>query len=193
MLTIRAPHGNRTVAALVPCCLLAAWGARAAAEAWRLRARPALATLLLASAAIPSAYDYFVRYPRTPDLGERFATGADAVAKWVRAHPELRGLRVHNEFNASVVRFVSGRDDLVFLRPKEMKAAAAPGLYLAPSPESVGGRHLRVTRIAGAWNQRFTLIEVAAQEAGGGDGTPLRYISGENQNRVTFPSPSIQN
>jgi hypothetical protein len=118
VLTNDGPHANRTVSALLPIALLAAWGVRAFLRDLRLegaRAALAAAAVVLAAGAV-SLKGYFVDYPKVPDLRLRFTAASYEVGRYVRTLPEAAPVYVSRAFHPSVVRFVSGRGEET-LRP----------------------------------------------------------------------------
>lgn len=168
-LTIGAPHGNRTIAAVVPACLLAAWGARAAAAGLTIPARwrPALAIAVVAVTGFVTAHDYFIRYAGSRAIVEAFNPESVAAGDWLRGIPPGDAPVISREFSESVVRFVSLRDDLRFLPLRDVAAAPlAPGRYLVRSEAVFGGAldgvEHTTTAIAGSWGQQLVLVTVVS-------------------------------
>lgn len=116
MLTDAAPHGLRMLSALLPLCLLAAWGLEQALADFRLVAprklRLALA-VLTASLGFSTAWTYFRIYPLHPDTRAAFSPQAYEVGRFLRSLPPETPVQVSRRIDENVVTFVSGRKELV--------------------------------------------------------------------------------
>ncbi|MEW6517671.1 MAG: glycosyltransferase family 39 protein [candidate division FCPU426 bacterium] len=110
--TDASPHGLRMLSAVIPACLLAAWGLEQALADFRLETplgrNLALAVLLL-SVGLTTVHAYFVVYPCHPAVRPAFSPYPYEVGRFVRALPPETPVQVSRRFDESVVAFVSGR------------------------------------------------------------------------------------
>lgn len=114
MLTDAAPHGLRMLSALLPACLLAAWGLERAFTDLRLNApawRGLALAVLIAGLGSATAYTYFRVYPRHPATRPAFSPHAYEVGRFLRTLPAGTLVQVSRRFDPGVVSFVSGREE----------------------------------------------------------------------------------
>ncbi len=145
VLTRPAPHGLRTLSAIVPIAYLTAIGIERLVNMIRLDGRraPVFMTILLLSMLAFSIKTYFMDYANSPQVRAAFSPHAYAVGKYIKENiPENETVMISTAFSPSIVRFVSNKPaaKLMFTKPDTSFQAAIPdNVIVAHSDEGLPG------------------------------------------------------
>jgi len=162
VLTVKAPHANRTVAAIPAVCLFATWGARGLLGA--IRWRVAVAVVLIVLAGTFGVGAYFVAYASYPGLEEAFSANATDVGEFMRTLPPGTAVTTVGELNPSVVAFVAGRPMASFRSLGREAIASAldePGVVIVRDGTPLPPGAVAVESRTGRFGTRFHVITVA--------------------------------
>jgi len=112
-LTEPAPHGLRTLSAVVPIAFFAGRGLQEAISAMTdPRRRTGAAAVVLALLAVFTSVGYFRFYARDPRVGPEFSAQATLAGQYLRDHPREKIAIISRSLSVPVVKFTANRPDL---------------------------------------------------------------------------------
>lgn len=114
VLTRPAPHGLRTLSAIVPISFFSALGIRLFLDHFKLWGKKGIfiiITLLIISVLV-SVKTYFIDYAKSPEVHSSFSPVAYEVGKYLRTESLGQNVYISDSINISVVRFVSGQENI---------------------------------------------------------------------------------
>jgi 4-amino-4-deoxy-L-arabinose transferase-like glycosyltransferase len=113
MMTEPAPHGLRTLAALMPICFIAANGLNFSLNLipTTKRLRLVLGGVFFFLVAILASHQYFIVYPANPETRAAFSPTAYQAGKYVKALPLSESVAVSKDIDLSIVKFISNQPE----------------------------------------------------------------------------------